>query len=126
MTEERVTAREARGSGDTTIIRETRSGGGAGWVIAIILVVALVAGIWLFNRYSSSETAKNNAITAAAQNVGNSARDVGDAARDVGDAAQGAAKDAAPKQPATWDGQVVRLGPAPFVNTADRPWRNFG
>jgi len=84
MADEVVTSRE-RGAGDTTIIRETRSGGGAGWAIAIILVLALIAGIWFFGQSNSSETAKNQAITNAAQNVGDAAKDVGNAAQDAAD-----------------------------------------
>ena len=75
--------------GDTTVIRETRTGSGAGWVIALVLVLALVAGVWFFSQSNRSEVAKDNAVTAAANNVGQ-------AARDVGNAAQDAANDTAP------------------------------
>jgi uncharacterized protein HemX len=69
--------------GDTTVIRETRSGGGAGWAIAIVLILALIAGVWFFSQNNRSEVAKDNAVTAAANNVGDAARDVGNAAQDA-------------------------------------------
>ncbi len=68
---------------------ERRSGGGAGWMIAMVLLVALVAGILLFANMSSSGARKDNAIAAAAG-------DVGKAATKAGDAAQNAAEKAAP------------------------------
>jgi|EndMetStandDraft_4_1072995.scaffolds.fasta_scaffold577702_2 uncharacterized protein HemX len=72
----------------TVIVEAPRSGGGATWVIALALIVALIVGIVFFTQMSNSETAKNNAITGAAQNVGQAARDVGSTAKDVGDSAK--------------------------------------
>ncbi len=73
---------------NVTIIKEAepRSSGGS-WVIAIVLIVALIIGVVFFMNRADSSNAKDNAIAAAAQ-------DVGDAAQDVGDAAQKAANDA--------------------------------
>jgi flagellar biosynthesis/type III secretory pathway M-ring protein FliF/YscJ len=68
---------------------ERPSGGGAGWMIAMILLVALVLGILLFANMSNSSARKDNAIAAAAG-------DVGKAATKAGDAAQNAADKAAP------------------------------
>lgn len=68
---------------ETTIIHETRSGGGAGWAIAVILILALIAGIWFFTQNNRSQIARDNAVTAAANNVGDAARDVGNAAQDA-------------------------------------------
>lgn len=68
---------------ETTIIHETRSGGGAGWAIAVILILALIAGIWFFTQTNRSQIARDNAVTAAANNVGDAARDVGNAAQDA-------------------------------------------
>lgn len=83
-----TTTRETR-PGDTTVIHETRSGGsGAGWAIAIILVLALIAGIWFFTQRNDSQTVRDNAITNAANNVGSAAKDVGNAAQDAADNAQ--------------------------------------
>lgn len=86
MADEVHTTRETH-PGDTTIIHETRtsSGGGAGWLIAIILILALVAGVWFFTQSNNSQIAKDNAITNAANNVGSAAKDVGDAAKDAAD-----------------------------------------
>jgi flagellar basal body-associated protein FliL len=70
---------------DHTVIVETaRGGSSAGWVVALVLIVALVVGIVLFTRMAGSETAKDNAVTSAAQDVGQAARDVGGAAKDAG------------------------------------------
>ena len=66
------------------LIVETGSrGSGASWVIAIVLIVALVLGVIFFSRMSASETAKDNAVTSAANSVGDAAKDVGSAARDA-------------------------------------------
>jgi len=67
---------------ETTIIHETRSGG-AGWVIALVLILALIAGVWFLTQRNRSQVARDNAVTAAANNVGEAARDVGNAAQDA-------------------------------------------
>lgn len=64
-----------------TPVRERSSG--AGWAIAIVLIVALVVGFVLFNRSSGSEAAKDNAIANAASQVGNAAEKAGNAAQDA-------------------------------------------
>lgn len=90
MAEERITEVETP-TGDThtthTIVTdgEPRSGGGSGWLIAIVLIIAVVAGIWFFSGMSNSESAKDNAIANAADNVGNAAQKVGNAAQDAAD-----------------------------------------
>jgi len=89
VAEERITEVETP-TGDThtthTIVTdgEPRSGGGSGWLIAIVLIIAVIAGIWFFSGMSGAEANKDNAIA-------NAANDVGDAAQNVGDAAQDAA-----------------------------------
>lgn len=89
MADDYDTTRETRADGSTTIVHETRrSGGGAGWAIAVLLLVALIAGFWLFNQSSRSEIAKDNAITSAATKVGNAAESVGEAAKDAADGAR--------------------------------------
>lgn len=60
-----------------------RSSGGAGWVIAAVLVVLAVVGFFLFGPMMTSETAKDNAVANAANSVGEAARDVGNAAQDA-------------------------------------------
>lgn len=67
---------------ETTVIHETRSSG-AGWAIAVILVLALIAGIWFFSQSNHSQIARDNAVTSAAHDVGSAARDVGNAAQDA-------------------------------------------
>ena len=68
---------------------ERPSGGGAGWVIATVLMIALVAGILIFVNMSNSGTRKDNAIAQAAS-------DVGKAATKAGNAVDTAANKAAP------------------------------
>lgn len=91
MTEERITEVRDPETGSThtthTVITdgESRSGGGAGWLIAIVLVIAVVAGIFIFSGMSNSEAAKDNAVAEAANNVGEAAQQVGDAAQDAAD-----------------------------------------
>lgn len=68
----------------TTVIETpSRGGSGAGWVIAVILIVALVVGVVLFTRSSGSDAAKDNAIANAANQVGNAAQQAGNAAQDA-------------------------------------------
>lgn len=73
---------------NVTIIKEGERGSSGGtWVIAIVLVIALVVGVVFFMNRSESSNAKDNAIAEAA-------KDVGEAAQNVGDAAEKAANDA--------------------------------
>ncbi|MDB5726178.1 MAG: hypothetical protein JWQ16_2932 [Novosphingobium sp.] len=76
----------------TTIIEAPSRSSGAGWVIAIVLVVALVVGAMFFMQRSGSENAKNNAITNAATQVGNAAQKAGNAAEDAANNTGNAAK----------------------------------
>lgn len=88
MTEERIT--ETRGpdgnthTTHTTVVSDEPRSGGSGWVIAIVLLLAVVVGVWAFTQMGGSEMAKDNAVADAAN-------EVGEAAQSVGDAAQGAA-----------------------------------
>jgi len=67
----------------TTIIHETpRSSSGIGIIMALILLVVVVGGIYLFTQHSS-ESVKDNAIAEAANDVGNAATKVGDAAENA-------------------------------------------
>ena len=61
-----------------TIVRE-RSGGGAGWIVVIVLIALVVLGVLFFQ----SESNKNDAIGNAANQVGEAAGQVGDAAQDA-------------------------------------------
>ena len=88
MVEERITEVETP-TGNThtthTVVHDDgeRRGGGSGWLIAIVLLIALVAGFFIFSNMSGSEVAKDNAIADAANNVGEAAQNVGDAAQDA-------------------------------------------
>ena len=67
----------------TTVIE--RRGSGAGILIGLVLLVAvIIGGFYLFNQ-SNNENRKTDAITQAA-------KDVGDGAQKAGDAAQKAAQ----------------------------------
>lgn len=88
MAEERVVeVQNPNGSTTThtTVYDSPRSGGGAGWVIAIILVIAVLAGVYFMAGLNHSQTAKNNAIASAAHDVGKAASDVGKAAGTAAD-----------------------------------------
>lgn len=89
MVDERITEVETP-TGNThtthTVVTDgERRGGGSGWLIALVLIVALIAAIWFFSGMSNSEAAKDNAIADAASDVGNAAEQVGDAAQDAAD-----------------------------------------
>ncbi|GFM31144.1 MULTISPECIES: hypothetical protein [unclassified Novosphingobium] len=74
------TTRETSQAPHTTVIHEKSSSSGTGIVMAVIVLVAVIGGIYLFSQTSSSEAAKDNAIANAANSVGNAAEQVGDAA----------------------------------------------
>lgn len=89
MAEERIVTTEPREdyptATHTTIVHETAPprSGGSGWLIGIVLLIAVIAGIFLFSRYSTSEAAKDSAVAEAAGEVGAAASQVGDAAQDA-------------------------------------------
>lgn len=68
----------------TTIIHEAapRSSSGMGIIMAMILLVVVIGGVYLFSQ-TSRESARDNAIAEAASDVGNAATKVGDAAQDA-------------------------------------------
>jgi hypothetical protein len=85
MADEIATEQPATGApaNTTTIIRETRSSSGTGIIMAVILLIAVVGGIYLFSQTTASESVKDNAVAEAANNVGTAATKVGDAAQDA-------------------------------------------
>jgi len=94
MTEERITETRSP-SGDThtthTVITDGESRrGGAGWLIAIIVLIIAIAAIFFFSQMSGAEVAKDNAVAGAASEVGEAAGQVGDAAQNAGTAVQDA------------------------------------
>jgi hypothetical protein len=64
----------------TTIIKQ--GGSGAGWAFAIVLLIAVIAGIYFFAQGQNSTIAKNNAIAGAANSVSDTAKKVGNAVDD--------------------------------------------
>lgn len=89
MTEERITETETP-SGNThtthTVITDEKRSGGSGWLIVLIVLLAVGVAIWFFAQQSDSEIAKDNAVAGAATEIGEAAGQVGDAAQEAGDA----------------------------------------
>lgn len=91
MVEERITTVEgtAAPTTHTTIIHETqperRSGSGIGMLFGVVLVIAAIAGIYIYSQGAASESAKDNAIAGAASSVGDAAKKVGNAAESAAD-----------------------------------------
>jgi hypothetical protein len=54
-------------------------------LIGLVLLIAVIGGIWYFTQYGGSEAAKDNAIAGAAADVGEAAQQVGTAAQDAAD-----------------------------------------
>lgn len=70
----------------TTVIHERgSSGSGTGIVLAVVLLIAVIGGIYLFSQTDSNEAAKDDAIAEAANSVGSAADQVGDAANRAAD-----------------------------------------
>jgi uncharacterized protein HemX len=89
MTEERTT--KVRDPEDktththtTVVTDEGRSGGGT-WLIALLVLIALIVGIWAFTQMGGAEMTKDAAVTDAADSVGAAAEQVGDAAQEAAD-----------------------------------------
>lgn len=84
MSDEHITTTT---SPDGSVSHTTVSGGssssGAGWLFGLIAVVLLGFGIYYFAMQSNSSANKDNAVAAAAQDIGNAAKDVGNAAQDA-------------------------------------------
>ena len=89
MAEERIVEVETP-TGNThtshTVVDRDR-GGGAGWLIAIILILAVLIGGYFLRRSSNSEANKDYAIAAAANDVGDAAQQAGDAVENAADKA---------------------------------------
>jgi uncharacterized protein HemX len=89
MTEERIT--EVRDPEDktththTTVVTDERRSGGGTWLIALLVLIALIVGIWAFTQMGGAEMAKDAAVTDAADSVGAAAEQVGDAAQEAAD-----------------------------------------
>ena len=87
MTDERITEVETpSGNTHTTIVTDgERTTGGGGSTLLIVLVLVVLAGIalYFFSGMSKSESNKDNAVAAAADNVSEAADKVGHAAQDA-------------------------------------------
>jgi len=82
MADEIVTS--DNGAPHTTVIE--RSGGGMGTVlIAMVLLIAVLAGAWFLFNQNQAENRKTDAITRAADKVGEGAQKVGDSAQKAAD-----------------------------------------
>lgn len=92
MTEERVTETHTP-SGDThtshTVVTDEKRSGGSGWLIVLIVVVAIGVALWFFSQQNQSEIARDNAVAGAASEVGSAASEVGDAAQRAADSVGG-------------------------------------
>lgn len=90
MTEERITETETP-SGNThtthTVVTDdgARRGGGSGWLIALVLILVAIAGIYFVSQQTGAETAKDNAVAEAANSVSDAATQVGAAAKEAVD-----------------------------------------
>jgi hypothetical protein len=86
MTDHRVTETTTTTTGapmpQTTVV-ERRSGSGAGLLIGLALLIAVVVGAFFLMNQSRNETIQTDAIAGAAEKVGESASQVGDAAQDA-------------------------------------------
>lgn len=84
-----ITSPDGTTKSTTFVTDSARSGGGGtggGWILGFVAVLALSFGIFYFTNISGSESAKDNAVAAAARDVGVAAQSVGDAAKDAADA----------------------------------------
>ncbi len=88
MTDKIVRAEPSEGAPAerVTIVKEERSRGMSGTLVTVLVLLALTLVAFLvFGRVSDSEVAMNNAVTGAADQVGNAAQQVGNAAEDAAD-----------------------------------------
>lgn len=85
MTEERITEVETpSGNVHTThTVVERSGGGGSGWLIAIVLILAVLVGGYFLMQGTNASANKDDAIAGAAKDVGDAANKVGDAAQDA-------------------------------------------
>ncbi|WP_137680277.1 hypothetical protein [Aurantiacibacter suaedae] len=91
MSEERttITTDEAGNthSHTTTYVRDDapRSSSSGVWVIAVLVLAALLIGGLFLTQMSNAEVAKDNAVAEAANSVSGAADQVGDTVKQVGD-----------------------------------------
>ena len=85
MTEERITEVETpSGNVHTTHTVVDRGGsGGSGWLIAIVLILAVLVGGYFLMQGTNASANKDDTIAGAAKDLGDAANKVGDAAQDA-------------------------------------------
>ena len=83
MTEERITEVETPSGNVHTTHTVVESGGGSGWLIAIVLILAVLVGGYFLMQNTNASANKDNAIAGAAKDVGDAAGKVGNAAQDA-------------------------------------------
>ena len=84
MTEERITEVETpSGNVHTTHTVVESGGGGSGWLIAIVLILAVLVGGYFLMQNTNASANKDDAIAGAAKDVGDAADKVGNAAQDA-------------------------------------------
>ena len=85
MTEERITEVETpSGNVHTThTVVDRGGGGGSGWLIAIVLILAVLVGGYFLMQGTNASANKDDAIAGAAKDVGDAANKVGNAAQDA-------------------------------------------
>jgi len=66
---------------DDKVVLVKEGGGSGNWLIALVLLVAIVIGTLVALKFADSNAAKNDAVSQAAGQVGNAAEEVGDAAQ---------------------------------------------
>jgi uncharacterized protein HemX len=78
MAEERITEVQSPTGNThthTTVVTDgERSGGGGIFLIALLIILALVVGVWAFSKYGGAEANKDNAVANAANQVGDAAQ----------------------------------------------------
>lgn len=78
---------DGTGATHTTVIHEGRRSSGTGIVMAVIVLIAVIGGLYLFSQSSSSDAAKDDAVAEAANKVGNAATKIGNSAEEAVDKA---------------------------------------
>jgi uncharacterized protein HemX len=80
MADERITEVETpSGNTHTTVVTDTGRSGGGTVLIVLVLVVLAALAIWFFAGQRTSEVNKDNAVAAAANDVGDAAQKAGNA-----------------------------------------------
>ena len=82
MTDEHITTTTSP-DGQTSHTTVSSGSSDGGWLFGLIAVVLLGFGIYYFAMQSNSSANKDNAVAAAAADIGNAAQDVGKAAQDA-------------------------------------------